>query len=89
MDGELETRVANVMANERQEHGRQMKELEKEMYDVNKDLAHVREVSDQRWKELSGLRGENQVYQRQVKQLMEEKAEMATELYAKLQHERV
>ena len=50
------------MANERQEHGRQMKELEKEMYDVNKDLAHVREVSDQRWKELSGLRGENQVY---------------------------
>ena len=84
MDGELETRVANVMANERLEHSRQMKELEKEMYDVNKDLAHVREVSDQRWKELSGLRGENQVYQRQVKQLMEEKAEMATELYAKL-----
>ena len=46
MDGELETRVANVMANERLEHSRQMKELEKEMYDVNKDLAHVREVSD-------------------------------------------
>ena len=46
IDGELETRVANVMANERLEHGRQMKELEKEMYDVNKDLAHVREVSD-------------------------------------------
>ena len=59
------------------------------MYDVNKDLAHVREVSDQRWKELSGLRGENQVYQRQVRQLMDEKAEMATELYGKLEHERV
>ena len=46
IDGELETRVANVMANERLDHGRQIKELEKEMYDVNKDLAHVREVSD-------------------------------------------
>ena len=89
MDGELETRVANVMANERSEHGRQMKDLEKEMYDVNKDLAQVREVSDKRWKELSGMRSENQVYQRQVKQLMDEKAEMATELYTKLEHERV
>lgn len=36
-----------------------MKDLEKEMYDVNKDLAHVREVSDKRWKELSGMRSEN------------------------------
>ena len=36
MDGELETRVANVMANERQEHGRQMKELEKEIVQSGK-----------------------------------------------------
>ena len=36
-----------------------MKDLEKEMYDVNKDLAQVREVSDKRWKDLSGMRSEN------------------------------
>ena len=89
LDGELEIRIGNIMASERHEHQRSMKEVEKEMLDVNKTLATVRAENDARQKDFSALRTENLMFQRQIKQLMEEKAEIATSLYEKIEKERV
>ena len=77
------------MASERHEHQRAIKEVEKEMLDVNKALATLRTQSDAREKDYSATRTENLMFQRQIKQLMEEKADIATSLYEKIERERV
>ena len=89
LEGELEIRIGNIMESERHEHERAMKEVEREMHEVNKPLATVRAEGDAREKDFSAARTENLMYQRQIKQLMEEKAEIATSLYEKIEKERL
>ena len=77
------------MENERHGHQRAMNEVEKEMLDVNKALATLRAENDAKEKDFSATRTENLMYQRQVKQLMEEKAEITTSLYERIEKERL
>ena len=88
LDGELEIRIGNIMESERHEHQRATKEIEREMLEVNRTLATVRAEGVAREKDFSAARTENLLFQRQIKQLMAEKAEIATSLYEKIERER-
>ena len=50
------------MESERHEHERAMKEVEREMHEVNKALATVRAEGDAREKDFSAARTENLMY---------------------------
>lgn len=62
LEGELEIRIGNIMESERHEHERAMKEVEREMHEVNKALATVRAEGDAREKDFSAARTENLMY---------------------------
>ena len=76
------------MENERYEHSLQLKQAEKEIFDVNQTLATVTINFESMQKDLIAVQNENKVVARQVTVLMQEKAQLAVEMQDKLELEK-
>ena len=88
MDSELESRINNIMENERLDHERAMKDAEREILEVNKTLATVHASSERQQKDMIALRQEYNAMSKQVATLFDEKAALALEMQEKVERER-
>lgn len=88
VDQELESRITNIMQNERHEHEKALKEAEREIFEVNRQLATVQASSERQQKEVIALRQETSILTSKIAQIFEEKALLTVEMQNKLEHQR-